>query len=171
MGSQCHIDSGMKDMLYTKPLGLVVTPSIRTYSPYISKKQFVPLQTALNFRLLNFAHFSCWLWIQSSNGLKRCSYVETVEWSSVNRRRDNQKIIDKENPKIPKIPNLVKRVSSKETKPLNYEHRTRHNVEWPLGFASSTILKNAKYDSLKGLRGTKSRRFSELINFFPIWPT
>ena len=49
--------------------------------------------------------------------------------------------MDKENP------NLVKRVSSKETKPLNYEHRTRHYVEWPLGFASSTILKNSKYDS------------------------
>ena len=33
-----------------------------------------------------------------------------------------KKKIDKENTKIP---NLVKRVSSKETKPLIYEHRTR----------------------------------------------
>ena len=76
--------------------------------------------------------------------------------------RDNQNITDKENPKIPNL------VSSKETKPLNYEHiiiqhKTRNGR---LRFASSTILKNAKYDSLKGQRGTKSRRFSELITSF-----
>jgi hypothetical protein len=55
MGSQCHIDSGMKDMLYTKLLGLVVTPSIRTYSPYISKKTICPTANGIKFQV-NMEH-------------------------------------------------------------------------------------------------------------------
>ena len=78
-----------------------------------------------------------------------------VRWVSLRNKRDsqardNQNITDKENPKIPNL------VSSKETKPLNYEHiiiqhKTRNGR---LRFASSTVLKNAKYDSLKGQKGT-----------------
>jgi hypothetical protein len=82
---------------------------------------------------------------------------KSMQWCWPSHQETNKKTIDKENTKIPNL------VSSKETKPLKYEHMTHRHCKWHrLGFASSTILKNAKYVSLKVQRGTISRRFSEV---------
>ena len=44
---------------------------------------------------------------------------KSMQWCWPSHQETNKKTIDKENTKIPNL------VSSKETKPLNYEHRTR----------------------------------------------